>query len=325
MSGMGQRSADTVREAAGKPLRRAHGSAWFTFIFMAATTMTFQTYHAVRTGQMPWPLAALYGVAAFILAITVLEFARHSPSRWVRAGAYMLTGGAMFLSASATGAVVLHAAPPRASLLFGLLMDGAAILAIHFILNGPKAVDAVAEVEQRIAGIAAQRDAERSARTEAEAARERDVTGLRAELETVTARLEGERDTARGEAETAAARAEALTRKLVAATGSGTRKRAPGNAARKPAGNGARKPPPATAPAPPETPALGEADLPGNWDELDTETKVLFLVNEKGFSGSAAGVGAGVTDARGRQIVRIAKGLTGTAPQDVVDKETRND
>jgi hypothetical protein len=90
-----------------------------------------------------------------------------------------------------------------------------------------------------------------------------------------------------------------------------------GNGTRKGTGSSAK----ATAPARPEAPAVIPDDLPGNWDELDTETKVLFLVNEKGYSGSAAGVGAGVTDARGRQIVRIAKGLTGTAPQDIVDGE----
>jgi hypothetical protein len=155
---------------AGAPLRRAHRAAWFTFIFMAGTTMTFQTYHSVETGQMPWPLAALFGVAAFTLAIMVLEFSRHSPSGWVRGGAYALTGGAMYLSASATGDVVLHAAPPHASLLFGFLMDGAAILAIHFIFNGPTAAQAVAGVVAREAELRAEADAERSAREHAEAA-----------------------------------------------------------------------------------------------------------------------------------------------------------
>ena len=52
-----------------------------------------------------------------------------------------------------------------------------------------------------------------------------------------------------------------------------------------------------------------------------------FLVNEKGYSGSRAGITAGVTDARGRQIARMARGLDGTAPQDIVggDGSTREE
>jgi hypothetical protein len=210
---------------------------------------------------------------------------------------------ALALSMIGQGASVLaaHTMPPLWLMVFVRILP-VIVLALIAVLVHLRRLDREDGEREQAALERAEADERAALRAE--------VTALRAELET-----------ARGDAETASATAEALTRKLAAATGSGTRKRAPGNAARKPAGNGTRKQPAATAPAPPETPALDEADLPGNWDELDTETKVLFLVNEKGYSGSAAGVGAGVTDARGRQIVRIAKGLTGTAPQDIVDGE----
>jgi type II secretory pathway component PulJ len=337
MAGMGQHD---IHSAAGRPLRRAHRAAWFTFIFMAGTTMTFQTYHSVEAGQMPWPLAVLFGVAAFTLAITVLEFARHSPSKWVQGGAYALTAGAMYMSASATGDVVLHAAPPHASLLFGLLMDGAAILAISFIFNGPTAKQAVAEVARREAELtgavtATRNDLERAvaghrkALAEAEAGRESEGERLRKLLadagaaaeaqiaeagrvhRMTVAVLEERERAALAEAEAASVRAERLERKLAAATGSGK------------AGSGTRKPDAATGPARPEALAVNPDDLPGNWDELDTEARVLSLVNEKGYSASKAGLAAGVTDARGRQIVRMARDLDVTAPQEVVS-ETRD-
>jgi hypothetical protein len=210
---------------AGAPLRRAHRAAWFTFIFMAGTTMTFQTYHSVETGQMPWPLAALFGVAAFILAIMVLEFARHSPSRWVRGGAYALTAGAMYLSASATGDVVLHAAPPHASLLFGFLMDGAAILAIHFIFNGPTAAQAVAAVTQREAELLAKANAERSSREQSEADLRGELSDLRAragrEIEALRSdHVSGQQalESAQQEAAGALARADDLARRLAEAS-----------------------------------------------------------------------------------------------------------
>lgn len=325
-----------IHEAAGRPLRRAHRAAWFTFIFMAGTTISFQTYHSVKAGQMPWPLAALYGVAAFILAITVLGFARYS-TRWVQAGAYALTAGAMYLSASATGDVTIHAAPPHAELLFGLLLDGAAILAIYFIFDGPSAVQAVAEVARREAELtgavtAAREDLSRAeaghrkSLAEAEARRADETGSLRARLAdaakaaeewqanaarvhqaTVSVLEERERK-AIAAAEAATAKADRLERKLTGATGSGK------------GGSGTRKPEAATAPARPEAAAVNPDDLPGNWDALDTEARVLFLVNEKGYSASKAGIAAEVTDARGRQIVRMARGLEATAPQDVVDE-----
>lgn len=83
----------------------------------------------------------------------------------------------------------------------------------------------------------------------------------------------------------------------------GNRKRAPGNANRKQA----PVPAPATGPA-------GEVAP----DDLDNEAKVLWYV-ANGESASAAGVKAGLTDSRGRQIVRDYKRLSAPAPKDIVD------
>lgn len=328
MDSMGQHSADELRAAAGGPLRRAHVAAWSVFLGMAGTSMAFQTYHALHFGKMPWPLAYLYGIVPLGISIGVLMFAAVWPSRWARAGAYAVTAGAMYLSAAATGAVSQSAAPSHGSLLFGGLLDGAALLAVHFIFDGPTAGQAVAAVARKVAELTAAAEAERSLRGQAETGREHERTGLQAELaetrraaeaqmaearrvhQVTVSVLEERVNDARSEAEAASARAEVLTRKLKGATGGGRA----GNGTRKQGGDSARKPEPVPAEAGPGNPD----DLPGNWDALDTEARVLVLVNEKGYSASKAGVAAGVTDARGRQIVRLAKGLTGTAPQEVV-------
>jgi hypothetical protein len=328
-----------IHEAAGRPLRRAAVAAWLVFLGMAGTTMAFQTYHSLHYGQMPWPLAYLYGIVPLGISIGVLIFAAVWPSKAGRAGAYLVTAGAMYMSASATGDVVLRAAPPHGELLFGLLLDGAALLAIRFIFDGPTAGQAVAEVARREAELtgavtAARNELDRAvaghrkAIAEAEAGRASEGERLRKLLADAGAAAEAqiaeagrvhrmtvsvleERERAAlAEAEAATVRVERLERKLGAATGSGK------------AGSGTRKPEAATAPARPEAPAVNPDDLPGNWSELDTEARVLFLVNEKGYSASKAGLAADVTDARGRQIVRMARGLEVTAPQEIVSETT---
>jgi len=352
--------------AAGTPLRRARTCAWIVTVVMGATTMAFQVYHSVKFGRMPWELAGLYGVVPLLIAVLVLEIvAEWRGAPWpAQAGAYLIMGAAMFLSASATGSVVLSAAPAHFSLLPGALLDGAELLAAYFIMNGPTAAQAVAEVARREAELTAAATAareeldravaeHRKSLAEAEAAHRAATAGaqewhraataraadentagqrklsdeldrLRAELGTVRREAEDRQaeamrvhrmtvdtvqkraDDARAEAEAATRKAEALARKLAAATGSGK------------SGSGTRKPAVITAPERPEAPAVNRDDLPGNWDALDTEARVLFLVNEKGYSASKAGLAADVTDARGRQIVRMARDLGATAPQDVV-------
>lgn len=331
---MGPVPKHDIHEAAARPLRRGRAAAWLVFLGMAGTTMAFQTYHSLHNGQMPWPLAYLYGIVPLGISIGVLIFAAVWPSKAGRAGAYLITAGAMYMSASATGAVTLHASSPHAELLFGFLLDGAALLAIRFIFDGPTAANAVAEVARREAeltgSVTAAREAldravaeHRKAAAEAEGEREAERQRLTAQLTTVgeaaeaqiaearrvhqmtVSGLEERERAALGEAEAAGARADRLERKLAGATGGGK------------GGSRARKPEAATAPPRPEAAPVNPDDLPGNWDALDTEARVLALV-DKGYSASKAGIVAGVTDARGRQIARLARDLSATAPQDVV-------
>lgn len=259
-------------------LRRARAAAWTVFLSMAGTTMTFQVYHSIEYGRMPWPLAALYGAVPLLISVCILEVIaewRGSPA-WAKAAAYSIMGGAMFMSAAATGEVVLNAAPRHWSLLFGFLLDAAALLTVHFLLSGSHAVS--------------------RAQAEAEAAR-------RAELETAHATAAGER-AAREEAETAA---EALRRDLAAALGNlatATRKletvtarKRRGATARKPGAATGRKQETATGSVTaPET-------LPEGGADLDAEARVLGYLAE-GKSASEAGRLAGVSDSRGRQIAR---------------------
>ena len=153
-------------EAANK---RARISAWAVFTSMAGTTMAFQVYHSIKHGHMPWPLAVLYGVVPLFIAMLLIEVVSgwEDAPKWIRGGAYLIISGAMFLSASATGAVVLKAAPPHSSLLFGLLLDGAAILAARFLMTATKRA-ATAE----LAALGATLEAERQARQQAEAERD---------------------------------------------------------------------------------------------------------------------------------------------------------
>ena len=190
---------------------------------------------------------------------------------------------------------------------------------VWMLTSGVRMTEALARVPELI------NTEERARKLEAEvrklrAGREAELAEARAEMQAVIGRLEAGLADARRAAETASEQAEALGRKLDAAnrklgagnTGTGSRKG--GGETRKASGDAGRNRKPAKA----EVPASGSDDLPGDWDELDTEARVLFLVNERGYSGSAAGPVAGVSDARGRQIVRMAKGLSATAPQDVI-------
>lgn len=191
MAFMGDHSASSAHQAAGAPLRRARTAAWIVTLVMGGTTMAFQVYHSVRFGHMPWELAALYGTVPLLLCMCVLEIVaewRGAPGA-AKAGAYAIMGAAMFLSASATGDVVLAAAPPHWSLLFGALLDGAELLAAYFIMNGPAAAQAVATVAQREAELRAEANAERSARQEAEANAARALAEMRAAAEASLAEI----------------------------------------------------------------------------------------------------------------------------------------
>lgn len=283
MSRMGKHSP---AEAAGK---RARVSAWLVFISMAGTTMAFQVYHSIEHGHMPPPLAVLFGVVPLCISMLLIEVISgwEDAPNWIRGAAYLIIAGAMYLSAAATGAVVLKAAPPHSSLLFGLLLDGAAILAARFLMT---AVKRAAAAEQ--AAHAAALQAERVARLTADEDRE----ALQAELATARETLASATAGAETQAQqlaAATAEAETLRRELAEARrGNDDRKRD-----RKPAGNGTRK----------RVPETGNGDGTGEAPEdLDSEAKVLWFL-AKGYSASQAGIRAGLTDSRGRQIARLAR------------------
>lgn len=241
MSGMGEHGKPPrVRSTArGGPLRRAWIAAWLVFLSMAATTMTFQVFHAIKYGAMPWPLAVLEGIVPLAISIGVLEVvsAWEDARWWAHLAAYLITAGGMFMSAAATGAVVLQAAPPHMSGLFGVLLDGAALLAIHFILTGPRAADE--RMAQEAAQLAATERAEAgeraSLRRELHAVRgvhETELRDLRDVLEAAQlARTEAER-----QAEQAEAKAASFARKLERNSGpKGTRNAGPAKGRNAPA------------------------------------------------------------------------------------------
>jgi hypothetical protein len=249
---------------------RTRVAAWLVFISMAGTTMSFQVYHSVEHGHMPWPLAGLYGIVPLFISMLVIEVVSgwDDAPKWVRPAAYLIIGGAMYLSAAATGAVVLHAAPVHSSLLFGLLLDGAAILAARFLMTAAKMI-VVAERNALEAAL----EGERAARQSAEA----------------------ERDTARlGEAE-AAARAEGIARQLADTEAGSAGQRGSGTAGRQPArhkgGTAARR----GAAKDPEAQAA----------EVVTHAEAeLILAAEPGISGSELGRRLGTTPGYGRTLKR---------------------
>jgi hypothetical protein len=197
MAGMGNHSD------AGTPMRRARISAWCVFVGMAVTSMTFQTFHAITVGQMAWPLAGLYGIAPLAISIGVLEFTA-GWVLWAKTASYLIAGGAMYASASATGSVTEHAAAAHTELVFGLILDAAALLAIAFINHGPTAAQAVAAVRaerdahEEAARIAAETEAALRAQIdEAQTAMEDAKTEAQTALRDAVLRAERDAQTAR--------------------------------------------------------------------------------------------------------------------------------
>lgn len=168
--------------------RRGRASAWAVFVSMAATTMSFQVYHSIEHGQMPWPLAVMYGVVPLLVSMLLIEVVSvwEGAPKWMQGAAYLIIGVAMFLSAAASGAVVLKAAPPHSSLLFGLLLDGAAILAARFLMTATKKAS-----DAQLAALRSAADAEHAARLAADAERDamlRERDTARAEMAASVAR-----------------------------------------------------------------------------------------------------------------------------------------
>jgi hypothetical protein len=155
-------------------------------------------------------------------------------------------------------------------------------------------------------------DREAAAATGERTAVQAEMDALRADLAEAVSGLtavSGERDEAVAKAETLARKLEATTtQKRRAATG----RKSPRATGRKPdpVTGSATAPEPGTITAPADTP---DEDAPA---DLDSEAKVLWYL-DKGLSASKAGIRAGLTDSRGRQIARLRK----PAPADAVDSQ----
>jgi hypothetical protein len=270
-----------------------------------------------KLGSMPtdWVLAV---VMEAYWAYTLYAWLAASPGPRSRAFA-MWSCGVVFVL-SLVGQVTYHemTLPPgtgdgeRASAAFVTILP-VTVLAMIAVLIHLRHADR----EAKAAKARAAARAERMAATERAEADER--AHLRRELDAVTARTEteitalrgvatgaeAEAETARAEAEALAGEVQSLTRKLAEIrerqkagsrggkqAGSGRRNR-PGNAA----ATGAQAP---AATGPEDAPGSG-AEVPPS--DLDAEALVLWHV-DKGKSASAAGILAGLSDSRGRQIVR---------------------
>jgi hypothetical protein len=290
----------------------------------------------VLLGRIPtdWVLALVmegywaYGLYAWLAA---------SPGPRSRSFA-MWSCGAVFIL-SLVGQVTYHemTVPPdtpigrRAVVGFVTVLPvtGLALIAVLIHLRHADREETAAKALKRLD--AERRAAEAAARAERQAAAERaeadERTHLRAELDRVSAAAEdslsdlraeltGELDaarTARADAEaalgSAQSQAETLARKLEAAERKLSRA-AGGSGSRKQNGTGSRKPAAVPAPAAAEGTPQTVPEAP---PDLDAESAVLWYVDQ-GLSASAAGVAAGLSDSRGRQIVRK---LTAPAPAGV--------
>lgn len=217
MSRMGTHQKDQGTKLAVAPPRSAWISAWTVAVCMAGTSSGFQVYHALKWGRQPWGAAYPEGIAPLVVSLAILQVISkwRGVPEWCRWGAYAVLVGAMYMSASATGAVVAPISPPHMSLLFGFLMDGAAIIAFHFILNAPRAADVQAAAEEAAADRARADDRARlqDELTSAQAARSEDASRAQQDLATARADARAALD-ARARAERAAASAATETERL---------------------------------------------------------------------------------------------------------------
>jgi hypothetical protein len=217
----------------------------------------------------------------------------------------MWTAAAIFVMSAVSQAASHLAAdrmPPSAVVVFVSILP-VTVVAMIAVLVHLRQLDRAEATQAEEAA----RKAER-ARTEAAAAGD-ERTALRAQLEDARAAVEpllADLETARSELARVTAKADTLTRKLATATarkqGAATgRKRAPATA---------RKPEPVTGSA---TAPEDSADETAN---VDKEALVLRYLAE-GYSASKAGIKAGLSDSRGRQI---ARDLAKAAPQGVDER-----
>jgi hypothetical protein len=150
-------------DAAGAPYRRARGWAWSVFWLTAGSSVLYNCYHALVMQHMPWYTGVPEGFVPLGVAIGVLEFAAAwRASKLLQAAAWLVTAGAMAWSAFATNSVVHN------GWAFGLICDTAALAAMYFLLNGPRAQAAIDAVTAEVARYREAADRAAAGKAEAE-------------------------------------------------------------------------------------------------------------------------------------------------------------
>jgi hypothetical protein len=299
-------SAETAAgEVADRPPRRDH--LWVLVIIAACALLEVWASWVTIGSVSGFPrIGGKHGLPTdWILAVTTEAYWGYALYAWLAAAPgprsrrfAMWSAAAVFaLSLAGQGASHLMApgkVPPDAVVVL-VTAQPVLVLALIAVLVHLRQID---REEAERAGRRAEAERERIA---ADAAEADERTALRAEADAArSARDEAEADleTARAELSRAVAKAETLTRKLDAATG---RKRG-GATGRKRGTVTARKQDPVTGPATAREDVADDAPA-----DFDSEAKVLWYL-DKGYSASRAGVLAGLTDSRGRQLARLRNG-----------------
>jgi hypothetical protein len=248
------------------PVPRSRGSvaAWAVLIGMGGTTVTFNIFHAVDHGQMLTGLALLYGIAPVFAAMCLSHLVAARRGEGVMQG---LTFAVMLgAMALSIGAVGTVVRPVAGPYLCWLF--GAVLDAAALIALRMILSGHEHRAEEATALETASREAE-TARAEAGEAAGK-LAAREAELAEAQAALEAERA-----------------------------RRVPGRKQRR---SSARKPARTSAPVP--LVAEGGSSAPEEMPDLDTEARILALIDE-GHSASQAGILAGKSDSYGRQVARL--------------------
>jgi len=270
---------DMSKHARGDDSRGGMAAAWIVMCAMGLVSVALQVYHAASGGRLIWPLAGIAGLApvAASMALTHMAATRKL-TKWHYAGIFAVIAGAMYISIGSIAAV-LHPVEGKNSYVYGLVLDGAALMALAIILYG----------RQQAAERAERAERENTAAAVAEATRLRGtVTGLEAELEQLRTDL-------------------ATAQSALAEASSG----------RKPRTSSARNPKATSARKPARSSGWGGDSDPVSADMLDQVTTeaeaVQILAAEPGISGSELGRRLGKTDRYGRELM---KRLTAAAAGD---------
>jgi hypothetical protein len=279
------RMAKHAQETALEAKPRSRADVWFVLVLTGGASAFLQMWHATHSGSTAGVIDVVVGLVPAGTAIGLSHVVvTHKAAAWLRVITVGVMLAFMAAAASASSTVVQPVEMRDFNWVFSLALDAAELACVWILLGNSerKAAESAALIlAEKVAG---------EARTAAVDSAQK-VAWHQAELARVNAEL--------AEARTALAAA-ATARKRPAATG------------RKRTGSAARKQQPVT-----DSPT-GNLSPEAAGMDLDTEALVLKYIGE-GHSASEAGVMAGVTDGRGRQIARLAKAKQEPAGDDRSD------